>query len=318
MHNEHRLELDDDTMRRVLSEAGVDPVTATGWVELTEGTYNTAYRIRPAGGPGLVLKVAPHPDAPGLTHERDLMRTETAFYRAAGGHAPVPEVVHADFSRTTVPADLLLMTEIQGDTLAARGATTTPEEAAALRTGLGRVVAGLHEVTGTGYGYPQLGLARTWREAFLSMVDGVLADAARFAVALPVDDVAGRMRSHAALLDEVSRPVLVHFDLWDGNVLVHDGRVTGLIDGERAFWDDPLAEFVSLALFGDIERDRAFLSGYGAGPFTRSARLRLAMYRSYLYLVMLVEGTPRGYSGPGHQQQAELVREHLCAELAAL
>ena len=30
-------------------------------------------------------------------------------------------------------------------------------------------------------------------------------------------------------------------------------RIGGLIDAERAFWGDPLAEFVSLALFGDID-----------------------------------------------------------------
>ncbi|MFD4636086.1 phosphotransferase family protein [Lentzea sp. NPDC058436] len=318
MDNGHRLRLDDDTLRRVLGASGVDPLTATGWAELTEGTYNTAYRIRLADGSGLLLKVAPSPDAPGLTYERDLMRTETAFYRAAGGHAVVPEVVHADFSRTTVAADLLLMTEIPGGNLAARGATTTPGERSALRTDLGRVVAGLHQVTGTGFGYPQLGLARTWREGFLSMVDALLADAGRFAVPLPADDVAGLMRSHAALLDEVSRPVLVHFDLWDGNVMVDAGRVSGLIDGERAFWGDPLAEFVSLALFDDVERDPALLSGYGAVEFTREARLRLAMYRSYLYLIMLIEGTPRRYSGPGHQHQVQLVLKHLNAELAML
>lgn len=318
MNNEHRLRLDDDTMRRVLRVSGVDPATATGWAELTEGTFNTAYRIRLEDGSGLVLKVAPLPDAPGLTYERDLMRTETGFYRAANGHAVVPEVVHADFGRTTVPADFLVMTEIAGENLAARGATTTPEERTGVRTELGRVVAGLHAVTGTGFGYPQLGLARTWREGFLSMVDAVLADAGRFAVPLPVHDVSGLMRKNAELLDEVTRPVLVHFDLWDGNVMVDGGRVTGLIDGERAFWGDPLAEFVSLALFDDIERDPAFLAGYGTVPFTRSARLRLAMYRSYLYLIMLVEGTPRGYSGPGHQHQVQLVRKHLSAELGAL
>ena len=57
--------------------------------------------------------------------------------------------------------------------------------------------------------------------------------------------------------------MLVHFDLWDGNILVESDpaghRIGALIDAERAFWGDPLAEFVSLALFGDIERDTAFL-----------------------------------------------------------
>ena len=84
--------------------------------------------------------------------------------------------------------------------------------------------------------------------------------------------------------------MLVHFDLWDGNILVESGpagrRIGALIDAERAFWGDPLAEFVSLALFGDIEQDTAFLHGYRApaarSPSTLPARQRLSLYRAYL------------------------------------
>ncbi|MFD9700141.1 phosphotransferase family protein [Lentzea sp. NPDC059081] len=315
MNNEHRLQLDEPALRRVLSAAGLDPATVTGWTELTEGTFNTAYRIRTSEG-GFVLKVAPRPDAPGLTYERDLMRTETTFYRAAHGHAVVPEVVHADFARSLVPSDFLLMTEIPGD----NATTLTAEARAAMRRELGQVVAGLHEVTGTGFGYPQLGLAPTWREGFLGMVDAVLADAARFGTELPLPgrEIAAAVRARADLLDEVERPVLVHFDLWDGNVLVQDGKVTGLVDGERAFWGDPLAEMVSLALFGDIEEDREFLAGYGAAAVTAGARRRLAMYRAYLYLIMLVEGTPRQYSGDWYEEHKTLVRKHLGAELESV
>ncbi|HEX7306506.1 aminoglycoside phosphotransferase family protein [Lentzea sp.] len=313
--NDHRPRLDEHTLHRVLRASGIDPAEVTSRTELTGGTFNTAYRIRTSGG-GFVLKVAPSPDSPRMTYERDLMSTETAFYRAAHGHAVVPEVVHADFTRQVVPSDFLLMTELPGD----NATTLTAPERAALRGELGRVVAGLHEVTGTGFGYPQLGLAPTWREAFAAMVDAVLADAARFGVALPLpaEEVAASMGKRADLLDEVERPVLVHFDLWDGNVLAHGGKVTGLVDGERAFWGDPLAELVSPALFGDIDHDRDFLAGYGAAPFTPSARRRLAMYRAYLYLVMLVEAAPRQYTGPGHEKGQSLVREHLTIQLAAL
>ncbi|WP_405677662.1 hypothetical protein [Streptomyces sp. NBC_01511] len=45
------------------------------------------------------------------------------------------------------------------------------------------------------------------------------------------------------------------------------------------------------------------LAGYRAGgggaDFGEVARLRMALYRCYLYLIMLVEGVPRGYP-PAH------------------
>jgi hypothetical protein len=81
--------------------------------------------------------------------------------------------------------------------------------------------------------------------------------------------------------------------------LIDGDRVGGLIDAERAFWGDPLAEFVSLALFGDIEEDAAFLRGYraagGAVTFDAATRHRISLYRAYLYLIMWVEVVPRGY-----------------------
>lgn len=60
----------------------------------------------------------------------------------------------------------------------------------------------------------------------------------------------------------------------------------------------PAADFVSAALLGDIEEDEDFLAGYASATgtpvvFTASLRLRLALYRSYLYLIMLVETVPR-------------------------
>ena len=153
---------------------------------------------------------------------------------------------------------------------------------------------------------PNLGALReTWRAAFLDMVNAVLADAETFAVTLPrpIADILQWFDDRAAALDEVTTPVLVHFDLWDGNILVESGpagpRIGALIDAERAFWGDPLAEFVSLALDGDIERDTAFLDGYraagGAIAFDTAARQRLSLYRAYLYLIMWVETAPRGF-----------------------
>ena len=145
----------------------------------------------------------------------------------------------------------------------------------------------------------------SWRAAFLDMVNALLADAGRYAVTLPRPAAAIRdwFTAQAAVLDEVTTPVLVHFDLWDGNILVESGpagrRIGALIDAERAFWGDPLAEFVSLALFADIEQDTAFLHGYraagGTVTFDLAARQRLSLYWAYLYLIMWVEVAPRQY-----------------------
>jgi aminoglycoside phosphotransferase (APT) family kinase protein len=265
------------TVELILAAADLTEFTVR---PLGGGTYNDVYRVTSPEG-DFVLKVSPA-EQPGLTYERHLMRTEAMFCTLGHAVAPVPEVVHTDFSRALVPGDALLTTCLPGRPLFGR----SDVDRQLIRRQLGTAVAALHEVTGPGFGYPQLGLHSSWTSAFRAMVDAVQADAARFGVKLPAIPL------HAAVFDEVKRPALVHFDLWDGNILSGSG-LTGLVDGERAFWGDPVAEFVSLALFGSIESDVDFLTSYGF-EFTDSARVRLAAYQAYLYSIMLVERVPRG------------------------
>ncbi|BFO18959.1 hypothetical protein SHKM778_53470 [Streptomyces sp. KM77-8] len=200
-------------------------------------------------------------------------------------------------------------------------------EQAALRTELGRQVARLHRVTGPAFGYPSgaLGpLAPDWRTAFTAMTGAVLADARHYGAWLPrpAGEVAAVLRTAAGALDEVTVPVLVHFDLWPGNILVErtaagQARIGGIVDGERMFWGDPLADLVSLALLGDIATDDAFLAGYaeagGRVAYDRAARVRLALYRAYLYLIMLIETVPRA-AGEDHVRR---VRDAVAPELEA-
>ncbi|HSX96021.1 MAG TPA: phosphotransferase, partial [Streptomyces sp.] len=142
---------------------------------------------------------------------------------------------------------------------------------------------------------------------------------------LPVDEVARTARAAYDALDEVTVPRLVHFDLWQGNILVERGqspRVGGLIDGERMFWGDPVADFASLALLGDIRQDADFLTGYreagGEAGFTPSVRRRYALYRSYLYLIMLAEAVPRALDDGHLAWRREAVAPQLTAALEEL
>ncbi|MFC7615001.1 phosphotransferase family protein [Actinokineospora soli] len=224
----------------------------------------------------------------------------------------MPRVVRSDDSA-------LLMTECPGTPWWEVREQVDAELHGRLRAEVGRGAAALHRVTGPGFGYPQFGLAATWAEAFQTMVDALAGDADRFGVDVPAARLAKAVDAGRERLAAVAAPALVHFDLWPGNILLHDGRVGGIIDGERAFWGDPLAELASLGLFEDVERDTAFASGYreagGSLEFTPDTRWRLAAYQAYLYLIMLVEGAPRGYGGPDREATCAWVGGRLRAAL---
>ncbi|WP_369174599.1 phosphotransferase family protein [Streptomyces sp. R28] len=307
--------------RQVLDAAGLAPGHLAHLRPLSGGTYNTVEELVLVDGRRYVLKVPPASTLPGMTYESELLVSEAEFYRAAAkAEVAAPRVVSL--------GSHLLMTACPGDPW---NGSLTDTEQAVLRTELGRQVARLHTVTGPGFGYPSgaLGpLADDWRTAFTGMLDAVLDDARRYGARLPrpADAVAGTLRAAYDALDEVTVPCLVHFDLWPGNILVDrasgEARIGGLIDGERMFWGDPLADFVSLALLGDIKKDEAFLAGYreaaGRTDFDAAARLRLALYRSYLYLIMLTETVPRAVDAGQERWVQEAVAPELLAALAEI
>ncbi|MET7416580.1 phosphotransferase family protein [Streptomyces rubiginosohelvolus] len=321
---------------RVLDALGVGERDIASIAPLTGGTYNTVTRVTLADGRDWVVKTPP-PHTAALRYERDLLVNEVAFYTAAAraGGPAIPLVVRSETDPAAPTGAYLVMTARPGRPWHEVAPTADDGDEPRLRAELGRIVGQLHGATGaapSGFGYPAepFGpLAPTWRSAFTAMTEAVLADAETYRARLPypVGDIRTVLAGAAPVLDEVTRPALVHFDLWPGNLLVtgEPGARTigGVIDGERMFWGDPVADFVSLALFGDIERDRDFLAGYAEGSgksveFTDALRTRYALYRSYLYLIMLVETVPRGLGPEAADETWELVAPHLVDALDAV
>jgi aminoglycoside phosphotransferase (APT) family kinase protein len=309
---------------RAVTRAAFGPdVELAGWQELTDGTFNTAYALDLSDGRRAVLKVAPPPGLRLLRYEADLMRTEAEFFeRAAAAGVPVPAVHHAD-----PDAGYLVLERLSGEPLYAAQRSMPPAALAEVHRELGAVAARLAGVTGPRFGYPRrdgrTGSPR-WSTSFLAMVDDVLADGVALGTALPApaEDIARLAHAHARLLDEVTTPSLVHFDLWDGNVFVRpDGagwRVEGLIDGERAFYGDPIAELVSLALLRDPADVPGLLPGFLGRDLTAAERTRWRLYSLYLYLIMLTEGVTRGHDPAAPDPIRLLTAERLTALLAGL
>lgn len=307
-----RVALDPASVGELVRAALGSQARVASAASLGGGTFNACWEIALASGEALVLKVAPPPTLPLMTYEQDLLRTEVDFYaRAAEVGVPVPRVVATAFDRRAIPSDYFLMTRLPGARLDAAQKRLSREQRNAVRADLGRIVARLDAVRGERFGYEpaQIGTrAGTWREAFGAMFAKLLADAARLDVALPrpASDLTAIVERCAPALDEVRTPRLVHFDLWDGNVLVDalasPPRVSGIIDGERAFEGDSLAELASLALFREIESDDAFLRGYTEAlgrplAFSDPERQRIAVAQLYLYLIMRIEPATRGSGG---------------------
>jgi len=228
----------------------------------------------------------------------------------------------------------MFTTMLPGRSLHGWGMGDAEIDDAAVRHDLGAALAAIHAVTGDRYGYDGGGrtTGANWRVVFAEMVEDLLRDAATWAVELPVS--VGRIRNaierHADLLELVRRPALLHFDTWDGNVLATPDdaghlRLTGLVDGERYLYGDPLMDFVSAALFRRLEDEpgHPFLLGYaeasGVPPsLDVSERRRLTLYRLHLYLLMIVEMPSRGMTRENESGRHEFLGPLLDEQLHEL
>jgi fructosamine-3-kinase len=260
--------------------------------QLAGGSFGSVWRVDLADGRSTVMKAAPAVGAKLLTYEADMLGEEANYLRLAGPVAGVPtaELFHQD-------DECLFMSHLPGAPLYSLDGDTS-----VIRAEAGAAIAHLHGVTGDYFGYhgdrPN---GATWPDAFSAMIAAMLDDARTWGVRLPVPsaEIAAHVAAQRDVLAAVTTPSLVHFDLWDGNVLTEGGHLSGLVDGERYLWGDPLVDFVSPALFQDIfaTPDHPYVHGYqGVRPLEidESVRIRVRLYRLYLYLLMIVEGPSRG------------------------
>lgn len=231
---------------RIAAALGIAPRSLR---PLSGGSVAEVYELTMPDGARLVAKVG---------RSGAKLDLEGWMLRYLRGHAaaPVPAVVHE--------SDVLLVMECLPN---AGGISPAVECAAA------DVIAALHAVRGPSFGLERdtligglhqpnpptaswLAFFRDYRLRFMA------ADAER-AGRLPAA-LLGRIDRLAAKLGdwigEPSHPSLIHGDLWTGNVLAHQGRLSGLID-PAIYYADPEIELAFTTLFGTF--GDAFFGRYG-------------------------------------------------------
>lgn len=297
---------------------------------LSGGFFASVQRADLADGTSVVVKTAVPEVARSrlLTYEHDLLRAEALLLRHTESlDVPTPKVL-------LETPDVLVTELLPGEPWPTVADVADASRRRAVELQWGAVLASLHTVTGPVFGYPASPAlqAPEWRVAFRLALDAVLADAARWHVPVEAPRVRAAADAVSADLEAVERPVLVHLDLWPGNLLVEGDRLTGVVDLERGVWGDPLLDLVGAEPFGLGPPSPTLLEGYRAAGgvlpdddatpsgFDGAADRRLALYRLYLTLVMIVEVSPREYAGdwvPGHLRRLRHRLEGLLDQLNA-
>ena len=291
-----------EQVRRMVERAFPGLTLADGaeaLVELKEGWFNAAYNVRLSDGREVIVKIAPPRGAEVLSYEKNIMDTEVAAMRRVYGNPsiPVPEIYAYDTACDLCDSVYFFMEKLSGDNYGHVRKSLPEETQGQIDRQIGEIIRAINQYAGTYFGLdgnPAL-RAGTWKEAFIKLCEAALEDGRvkNAEYGCLIDDIRTAIYGHANALDEVTTPVMVHWDAWELNFFVKDGRVTGLLDFERVMWAEPLmeAQFRALDWVGVSES----LVGYGKTTFTQAELVRCHLYSLYLALVMKTECYYRNY-----------------------
>ncbi len=278
--------------------------------ELKGGMFNAIYRIeRIREKDAVILKVGVIPGTTLLTYERDIMPVEVECYRRIREQTtvPVPEVLAYDFSKKNIKSNYFFMTALEGEPFSKVMKKMGQENVDKIREELAGYLFQLHGIKGSYFGYFTEDKSRqyaTWKAAFFQMFEQLLEDAREHKVRLPYKRISAALRQNAKYLEDVKEPSLVEYDCHEGNIFVkdtgHGYTIEGILDFERAFWGDPMADFPTAFVFtDDIRKEKAFLSAYlrisGKKVYTETDVKKYQLYRMYILTIMASETFRYGF-----------------------
>ena len=270
----------------------------TAYEEISDGNCNAIYKITFTDKSKVILKIASADENFFMKNEANLMETEVEALKLVENKLSVktPKLIYYDDSCTICSGKYLFMEYLEGSTYEKLSPELSKYTKETLDYKCGKLVKEIAEITGPKFGF--LAPSAKKFDTLFDFVKYLLENTVSDAQAKNIDfSISGE--NLLELLEKDQRcfdvldlePTLVHFDMWQGNLLVQEEAITGIIDWERAIFGDPLME----DRFRLQKYTLPFFEGYRQSQFNFKETRRLVWYDIILYLSMMTEGAFRNY-----------------------
>jgi aminoglycoside phosphotransferase (APT) family kinase protein len=288
---ENRTKLSVNQITAILQRCFGSDIHVVDIKELGGGTFNEAYLVEISENERVVLRIAPPPVPDAYWDDVALMRREhTTLPFFASIATFLPKTILADFTHQIVERDYVIQAFLEGDRWSDIEDELTQEENVDLWRQCGKIVKQIHDTTGEQFGYPYPGRSfAKWQDVILDRFARIAGSLKDYQADIPqFSIISDFVNSAESVFNDVQSPHLLHGDLWTFNLLVtrNHGRplITGVLDTERAWWGDPLADWLMFLLSirsGEEEwqeRISGFHKGYGALEKSTTVQFRQQVY----------------------------------------
>ena len=253
---------------------------------------NAVYLIENNGN-RVVLKIAPKDESKMITADRNILWWEAKMLKLMESiNFPSPRLLYYDDSRDLCKSPYIFMSFIEGKNYLDVKEKISDEERKKIEYQLGilsKKICSIKEDTFFLPGQPNKKFKDNY-EFVMNLFDLLIKDAKSKKMYLgknSYEKIADIIVSNKESLNSVSNLCLTHTDIWDGNVLVKDGNVSGIVDFSDLYFCDELMTFYFHTIDG-ITSD-SYLNGYGNKKLNHDEKVRIEIYRMYVILKMIVD-----------------------------
>ena len=286
--------------------------------ELDAGLFNSTFQIDTSVS-SYILKVAPSSRAGVFFNEQFLMRREHSISSQLQSVSPlIPQ--YLSFFKVD-DRDAFLQSFIEGRLWHDEIDHLATFENNLLWHQLGSFAKQLHSCHGDRFGYPAPGPnCKQWSDFIFENVNGLVKDCRRLGLYCDEVDVYCRHLSQfLSELNQIQTPCLLHGDLWPRNVIIGGGgadiHIKAVIDAERAFWGDPMSDWVLLL----YDLPEAFWQGYGENLLESRDAILIAIYKGMYFILNLLESTRTNerdeQSAQAARKRLSMINDELCCFL---
>lgn len=247
-----------------------------------------------------VLKIQPENELSLLTIERNtLVWEKEILIKFESIDIPSPKLLYFDNTRSICESPYILMSYLSGDVYSKVKNKLSITERVNIEYNLGKICKKICSLKSDIFYIS--GISQSYKynsnfEAILNLYNMLMLDVKIANIKIDnFDDTEFKLLIiyFKNDLNNIDSICYTPTDLWDGNILVKDGQISGIIDFGEVYLIDKLMTFY----FHDIHdvQSEAFMQGFGIESFNESESIRIIIYKIIMLLKMIIEKNYRNY-----------------------
>lgn len=289
---------EEKMLRNMTERALKRSIKSFSFKELGGGMSNAVYLIC-SDSEKMVLKIGSDPSVTLMRHEKDNVLNEVAMLKLFNEKIdiPAPKIIYLDTSLEICKAPYFFMSYVEGSPLMIMKEKPSKESIAEIKRQVGIICRKISSLKAEYFGIPVINETHKDNNCdfILNLFQMLLQDASDRQIEIPGvghQELLEMIEEERNAINEVTVPCCIHTDTWDGNLMIKDNILSGLIDYAAVLYGDPLMNH-DFHDFGDTSED--FLIGYGKTDFSRNELIRISIYKIWQRLGMIVERGYRNY-----------------------